>query len=144
MPPKYLSCVLISPEKSTAPAAKPHSRSANVSSRQPKQVAKVAPRTSGQPAKVAQTNSEQPTNTRQTPNVLRPNRQVAPKLVVKTTQKPATPPVRKKTAIPWTVEAASRIYRADARDHGGKVRKDTFAADAMSMAMKEQRPGKKH
>lgn len=40
---------------------------------------------------------------------------------------------------PWTIEAASRVASASDRQHGdGEVKKDSFAAAAMSAAMKNE------
>jgi hypothetical protein len=52
---------------------------------------------------------------------------------------PIAPAARK---TPWTVEAASRIYKGTAQDNGGQVKKGTFPAVAMSQAMKAASPGK--
>jgi len=39
---------------------------------------------------------------------------------------------------PWTIEAASRVVSATARHGDGTVKKESFAADAMSKAMKNE------
>lgn len=47
-------------------------------------------------------------------------------------------PVQGKRTTPWTVEAASRVAGAAARHGDGTVKKGSFAADAMSRAMKNE------
>jgi hypothetical protein len=56
----------------------------------------------------------------------------------KTNPQPAQP--RGKTH--WTIEAASRVASATARNGDGEVRKGSFAADAMSRAMKDAHTSK--
>lgn len=52
--------------------------------------------------------------------------------------KPRPAPRRRPTVkTPWTIEAASRVYSATAKKHG-QIEKDTFAADTMSKAMRNQ------
>lgn len=48
----------------------------------------------------------------------------------------AKQPVAQKRSTPWTVEAASRVYRTSALENGGQVPKGSFAAQAMSKATK--------
>lgn len=52
--------------------------------------------------------------------------------------KTSTQPAQTKRTTPWTVEAASRVASATARQGDGTVKKDSFAADAMSKAMKNE------
>jgi hypothetical protein len=47
-------------------------------------------------------------------------------------------PAQTTRTTPWTVEAASRVASATARQGDGTVKKDSFAADAMSKAMKNE------
>jgi len=54
----------------------------------------------------------------------------------------AKPAVAAKRSTPWTVEAASRVYRSSALENGGQVPKGSFAADAMSKATKGAPPPK--
>jgi hypothetical protein len=51
-------------------------------------------------------------------------------------------PVAPKRSTPWTVEAASRVYRTSAMENGGQVPKGSFAAEAMSKATKGTSPSK--
>lgn len=48
----------------------------------------------------------------------------------------------KRPTTPWTVEASSRVASVTATKGDGTVRKGSFAADAMSRAMKNERNGK--
>jgi len=48
-----------------------------------------------------------------------------------------------KRSTPWTVEAASRVASVSAKKGDGTVKKGSFAADAMSRAMKHERNGKR-
>lgn len=52
--------------------------------------------------------------------------------------KTSTQPAQTKRTTPWTVEAASRVASATARQGDGTVKKDSFAADVMSKAMKNE------
>ena len=73
---------------------------------------------------------------------------VAAKLVPRPAPKAAQPapaakqPVTARRSTPWTVEAASRIYRTSALENGGQVPKGSFAAEAMSKATKGAPPPK--
>ena len=51
-------------------------------------------------------------------------------------------PVAPKRSTPWTVEAASRVYRASGLENGGQVPKGSLAAEAMSKATKSTSPSK--
>jgi hypothetical protein len=55
-------------------------------------------------------------------------------------QKAVNPIATATRKTPWTVEAASRIYKGTAQDNGGQVKKGTFPAVAMSQAMKASPP----
>jgi len=55
---------------------------------------------------------------------------------------PTKQPVATKRSTPWTVEAASRVYRTDSVKNGGQVSKGSFAAEAMSKATKGAPPPK--
>lgn len=72
----------------------------------------------------------------------------ATKLVPRPVPKAARPApaakqsVTAKRSTPWTVEAASRIYRTSALENGGQVSKGSFAAKAMSKATKGAPPPK--
>jgi hypothetical protein len=50
--------------------------------------------------------------------------------------------VAPKRSTPWTVEAASRVYRTSALENGGQVPNGSFAAEAMSKATKGTSPSK--
>jgi len=50
--------------------------------------------------------------------------------------------VAAKRSTPWTVEAASRVYRSSALENGGQVPEGSFAAGAMSRATKGAPPPK--
>lgn len=52
--------------------------------------------------------------------------------------KTSTQLAQTRRTTPWTVEAASRVASATARRGDGTVKKDSFAADAMSKAMKNE------
>ena len=65
---------------------------------------------------------------------------VAPKAVPP--QKAREPITTGERKTPWTIEAASRIYKGTAQDSGGQVKKGTFPAAAMSEAMKTSPPSK--
>ncbi|MNK19462.1 hypothetical protein D3C87_376830 [compost metagenome] len=54
----------------------------------------------------------------------------------------AKQPVVQKRSTPWTVEAASRVYRTSAKENGGQVPKGSLAAEAMSRATKGTTPSK--
>lgn len=66
----------------------------------------------------------------------------APPLKLESQQKAGPAIAASALKTPWTVEAASRIYKGTARDNGGQVKKGTFPAAAMSQAMKTAPPGK--
>jgi hypothetical protein len=51
------------------------------------------------------------------------------------------PPASSKGKTPWTVEAAGRVASVTAKKGDGTVKKGSFAADAMSRAMKHERNG---
>lgn len=57
-------------------------------------------------------------------------------------QKAREPITTRERKTPWTIEAASRIYKGTAQDSGGQVKKGTFPAAAMSEAMKASPPSK--
>ena len=57
-------------------------------------------------------------------------------------QKAREPITTRERETPWTIEAASRIYKGTAQDSGGQVKKGTFSAAAMSEAMKASPPSK--
>ena len=65
---------------------------------------------------------------------------VAPKAVPP--QKARGPITTRERKTPWTIEAASRIYKGTAQDSSGQVKKGTFPAAAMSEAMKASPPSK--
>ena len=50
--------------------------------------------------------------------------------------------VVQKRSTPWTVEAASRVYRTSAMESGGQVPKGSLAAEAMSKATNGTSPSK--
>lgn len=52
--------------------------------------------------------------------------------------KASTKSAQGKWTTPWTIEAASRVASATARHGDGTVKKESFAADAMSKAMKNE------
>lgn len=54
----------------------------------------------------------------------------------------AKQPGAAKRSTPWTVEAASRVYRTSSIENGGQVPKASFAAEAMSKATKGAPPPK--
>ena len=49
-------------------------------------------------------------------------------------------PVAPNRSTPWTVEAASRVYRTSALENNGQVPKGSLAAKAMSKATKGTSP----
>lgn len=51
-------------------------------------------------------------------------------------------PTQPKGKTHWTIEAASRVASATARNGDGEVKKGSFAADAMSRAMKDAHKSK--
>jgi hypothetical protein len=51
-------------------------------------------------------------------------------------------PTQPKGKTHWTIEAASRVASAAARNGDGEVKKGSFAADAMSRAMKDTHKSK--
>jgi hypothetical protein len=51
------------------------------------------------------------------------------------------PPASSKGKTPWTIEAAGRVASVTAKKGDGTVKKGSFAADAMSRAMKHERNG---
>ena len=52
-------------------------------------------------------------------------------------------PTQPKRATPWTIADASRVGSATARNGDGNVKKGSFAAEAMSKAMKREHSLKK-
>jgi hypothetical protein len=83
-----------------------------------------------------------------TPSVaVRPAAKPVPRPAPKAAQ-PAHPapaakqPVAARCSTPWTVEAASRVYRTSTMGNGGQVPKGSLAAQAMSKATKDAPPPK--
>jgi hypothetical protein len=77
----------------------------------------------------------------------RPAAKPVPRPAPKATQLAQPAPAAKQAVVarpstPWTVEAASRVYRNSALENGGKVPKGSFAAQAMSKATKGAPPPK--
>jgi hypothetical protein len=77
--------------------------------------------------------------------VVRPAANHVPRSTPKAAQPPqpvaaAKQPVAARRSTPWTVEAASRVYRASTVENGGKIPKESFAAQAMSNATKGALP----
>jgi len=94
------------------------------------------------PRPAGKTAAAPPVAVRQVSPVAKPIRGPAPKASAPAPRPAASPPAAPKRSMPWTVEAAGRVYRTTALENGGQVPKGSLAAKAMSKATKGAPPPK--